>query len=206
MVERDQAPMKRLIVFCVLWWFEIGFQMNLVASSLAEQKIVPEANQVSIGPTGISIPLGRILLVRKGIQYCAIRFTDAWMSKLGWERASYESYYQGDGSADFSKENCQHRKGQLYLSKGHWIGGGHYIHFWRNEDIPCGPIRLLWTYKTNVCFFSSSEDLGDFGIELAPTKWEDISRVNAFDARLRWYRYDEKRKNEFIPIEELWTD
>jgi len=42
--------MKRLIVFCVLWWFEIGFQMNLVASSLAEQKIVPEANQVSIGP------------------------------------------------------------------------------------------------------------------------------------------------------------
>ena len=177
-----------------------------------EQKDFQRSNDVSVGATGASVPLGRIMLVRKGTQYCAIRFNNAWIEgsgwKSGWERAEYESYYQGDGTGDLSKGNVQLRKGEVHLSGGHWIGGGHYIHFWTDVDVRCAPIKLLWTYRTNLCFFSNSQakEMRDYGIELAPTKWRDVSQVNVFDPRLKWYRYDETRQNEFIPTDELWKD
>jgi hypothetical protein len=57
-----------------------------------------------------------------------------------------------------------------------------------------------------IYFFSLSQKDGDYGIELAPTKWTDISQVNVFDPRLKWYRYDEKRKDTFIPIDQLWEN
>jgi hypothetical protein len=180
------------------------------APAFDEQEGTQGSNVVSIGGAAVSIPVGRIMLVRKGTEYCAIQFDNAWIEKSGWKsgwkRATYESYYQGDGTGDFSKENVHLRKGEVHLSEGHWIGGGHYIHFWRNEDIRCGPIKLCWAYKTNICFSSDSQEQRDYGIELAPTKWADISKVNVFDQRLKWYRYDEKRQREFIPIDQLWKD
>jgi len=167
---------------------------------------IPGPNEVRIGGMGVVIPLGRILLIRRGLEYGAVKFTEAWTGKTGKEwHANYESYYQGDKSGDFSKKNVQFRRGKVIQTEGIFFGG----HSWSlrtNIDIRCGPIRLAWSYKTFLSFRPSGKDPADYGIELSPTKWTDISEVNVFDQRLKWYRYDEKRDKFRIPIDQLWED
>lgn len=59
-----------------------------------------------------------------------------------------------------------------------------------------------WTLV--VYYNKHDQPQGDYGIELAPTKWTDISQVDVFDPRLIWYRYDENRKDLNIPVDKLW--
>jgi hypothetical protein len=65
---------------------------------------------------------------------------------------------------------------------------------------------LVWEFKRRVCFFPPDKGKGEFGFELAPTPWTEMSQVNVFDLRLKWYKYDENRKRIFIPIDRLWED
>ena len=73
----------------------------------------------------------------------------------------------------------------------------------RNFYIKCGVVKILWSYSRTV-YFSESPSRG--GVELAPTKCTDILQVNAFDPRLKWYRYDGNRKDMYIPVDQLWED
>jgi hypothetical protein len=165
------------------------------------------SEEVGIGGNAIQMPLGRILLVHKDSQYCAVKFTETWKGKTESARfTNYESYYQGDGSGDFSSKGVQFTKDTLVdrqsvLGRLYPVPFGH-----RNQEIKCGPIRLFWSGIDWVCFFGLKQKQGDYGIELAPTKWTDISQVNVFDPRLKWYRFDEKRKHVRIPIDQLWED
>src|SRR4030043_88437 len=88
---------------------------------------------------------------------------------------------QGDKTGDFSKKNVRFREGELLDPKGIWVGGGHYLSLRGTYNIRCGPIKLAWAYKTFVAFYSRRQKERDYGIELAPTKWTDISEVNVFD-------------------------
>ncbi len=72
--------------------------------------------------------------------------------------------------------------------------------------IKCGPIKLGWNYRAKVATMPPDKAAGDHGFELAPTPWTDISQVNVFDPRVKWYRYDEKRERVFIPIDKLWSE
>jgi len=85
-------------------------------------------------------------------------------------------------------------------------GIGRFAFSFGKKDIVFGPIELLWFGEGNIHFFSSRQEEGDYGVEMAPTKWTDISQVNVFDKRLTWYRYDPKRNNIEIPIDELWSE
>jgi len=167
---------------------------------------IPFGNEVAIGGNGFSMILGRIVLVRKDSQYCAIKFTETWTGETVIDNfTNYESYYQGDGSGDFSKNNVQYNREQLAERRRVGLG-----RLWsypagpENKQIKCGPIKLAWSGWCTVYFNEHVWESGDRGIELAPTKWTDISQVNVFDPRLKWYRYDEKGKDKFIPIDELW--
>jgi hypothetical protein len=190
----------------------------------------PKANEVLIGHACIEVPLGNILLVRKDTHYCALKFTRYWTeidekqkeknvpyearggidAELARERytkkfAAYEVYYQEDGSADFSRSNVvksEHIASWLPL-KGPFRP---FIYQPGNSHVKCGPFRLVWAYKKSVCFIPSGKGEGDFGLELAPTPWTEISQVNVFDPRVKWYRYDEKRERVFIPIDKLWQN
>jgi hypothetical protein len=166
-----------------------------------------ETNEVHIGPNGISMPLGKILIIRKGTNYCALKFTKFWTGENKEDRhAIYESYCHSDKSAEFSKNNIKLKKEELYFPKAQWSIFGHPVAFGTKDEINCGFAKLWWSGKGSVYFFERGQPQGDFGIELAPTKWTDISQVNVFDSRLKWLRYDENRKRVNIPVDELWEN
>ena len=165
------------------------------------------SNQVDIGPNGISMPLKKILLVRKGKNYCAVKFTEFSTGENKEDRyASYESYCCDDKTGAFALGNVKTRKEELYFPKARWSIFGHPIAFGTKDEIHCGFVKLWWSGKGSVYFFEKNQPQGDYGIELAPTKWTDISQVNVFDQRLKWYKYDEGRKRENIPVNYLWKD
>jgi hypothetical protein len=151
------------------------------------------------------MPLGKIVLVRKDSQYCAVKFTEAWTGETAFDHfASYESYYQGDGTGDLSKNNVQFTKDQLAWRRR--VGLGRLLTFPagpQNLEVKCGPMKLFWSSGGSIYFRGHAKKEDDYGIELAPTKWTDISQVNVFDPRLMWYRYDGKRKDIYIPIDQL---
>lgn len=163
--------------------------------------IVPKEDEVMIRQHLISVPLGRILLVRNNSSYCSIKFT-----RIGITNAEYISYYQPDKTGNFSKENVEIKNGKLISKEP--VGIGRFaFSFGQKLDIECGPLKLMWSGRRSVYFHSSSQDKRrEVGVELAPTPWTDISQVNVFDRRIKWYWYDEKRETQVVPIDKLWPE
>lgn len=176
---------------------------------IAEDLTLPEANDVRIVPNAIGMPLGRILLIRKDNDYCAVKFTQNW-GKTGYEQhAEYESYYQGDKTGSLNNKNVKYRKEEVFYKKPIFSIFGHPVSIGEKLDIRCGPIELWWSagpHLTFVYYNRHDQNQRDYGIELAPTKWTDISEVNVFDPRLKWYRYNEIRERVNIPVDHLWED
>lgn len=160
-------------------------------------------NKVIVTPVAIRIPLGKILLVRRDKSYCAVKFTKFWTGKTKQDCfADYISYYQGDGTGDFSKKTMEVKTGNLSSPKPR--GVGRFAFSFGNKEVQCGPIRLFWFGDGWLNFYGEGKHEGDYGIELAPTKWTDISKVNVFDQRLTWYKYDSQRSDIEIPGDQLW--
>ena len=196
---------------CVIILYLVIIQLMVVAEMVASNQVADSPSvpdEINIAPNGISMPLGKILFVRKDADYCAVKFTKFWTGKTEDDRfAEYESYYQDDKTGDFTKDNVKFRKDVLSSPKAKWSLFGHpVVLFGVNKEIKCGPIRLWWTGKGSVYFFKRYQAEGDYGIELAPTIWSDISEVNVFDPRIQWYRYDEKRERVNIPVDQLWEE
>jgi hypothetical protein len=191
-----------IIVLSLTCW-QIG-ELNALAFYFGESG-PPGTDDVHIGKTAIVMPLGRILLVGKNSEYCAIKFTKYWTGRTGEDHfAKYESYCQGDKSGNFIKKNVILKRGELSFPKPRGIG--RFAFSLANREIECGIARLLWSGQGAVHFYNKKQKQGDYGIELAPTKWTDISHVDVFDPRLRWYKYDEKRRRENIPVDNLWKE
>jgi hypothetical protein len=163
----------------------------------AERPWIPGPDEVLIARTGVSMPLGRILLVRKGLEYCALKFTNTWLGDTKYDHyTAYEFYYQGDGSEDFSKDNVESGAGELFFPRVRsWMGIPYTKG--RKDVIRCGRIKTKW-------FYIASMDFGNN--ELAPTPWTSITQVNVHDPRIQWYREDNKRKKRTIHIDRLWDD
>ncbi len=180
-------------------------ESGMAASKKGEDIRPPRQNEVHIDANGVMMPLGRILLVRKDSDYCAIKFIKFWTGKTEDDRyATYEAYYQGDKTADFNNKNVTFKREELYAPKPSFSFFGHPFAFGAKKEVRCGPIKLWWTGFGSVYFFKRYQREGEYGIEFAPTKWTDISQVNVFDHRLKWYRYDENRKRVNIPVDQLW--
>lgn len=178
-----------------------------------ESTTSPHIDDVMLAPNAIGIPLGRILLIRRGNEYGAVRFTQCGTENTEYEQhAEYESYYQGDQAGNLTKETVQYHKEEVYYTKPSFAIFGHPLRIGAKRDIRCGPIELWWSSgrycrRLAVYFNRHDQEQGDFyGIELAPTPWTDISQVNVFDSRIKWYRYNEGRRDQFIPIDKLWTE
>ncbi len=70
--------------------------------------------------------------------------------------------------------------------------------------IECGALKLFWGGDGGVSFWKPGQEERDYGIELAPTEWTDISQVNNSNSRIKWYRFDKSRRSKVIPIDQLW--
>jgi len=183
--------------------------MAAVGDTTGQKESKPHVEEyVGIHPNGVAMPLGRILLARKGSKYCAMKLTETWTGETKEDIfTNYESYYLGDSTGDFSNKNVQFTKGQLAERRA--------IMFFKillyttgpeNDEIKCGRMKLFCLQNVVYFYHVGRPSKKDFLIdELAPTKWTDISQVNVFDPRLKWYR-DEMRKSIKIPIDQLWED
>jgi hypothetical protein len=167
------------------------------------QQYLASNDKVIVTPVAIRMPLGRILLVRKDRSCCAVKFTKFWTGKTEQDWfADYVSYYQGDGTGDLSKKTVEVKTGKLSSPKPRGIG--RLAFSFGNKEVQCGPIRLFWFGHGWLNFYREGKHEGDYGIELAPTKWTDVLKVNVFDPRLTWYQYDSQRSDIEIPVEQLW--
>jgi hypothetical protein len=192
-----------VITLCLIILFLMG-EMEMAASKNGED--VGSADQnVIVSPNAIIMPFGKILLIRKDSDYGAVKFIKFWTGKAEDDvYATYESYYQDDKTEDFTNKNVKFTKEELHSPKPSFSLFGHPFAFSIKEEIRCGPFRLWWSGRGTVYFFSRGQREGNYGLELAPTKWTDISQVNVSDPRLNWYRYDEKRRDIKIPVDQLW--
>jgi hypothetical protein len=196
--------MKKPLIFAILSIAIISWSKIEGVAGMANLEL--KANEVAIHHSGIELPVERILMIRKNSFYCAIIFTSFWTEKDGKEKyAAYKVYFQEDGTGDFSNKNVALSEG---VASEMPLRGPFRPFIYQPGDsyIKCGPFRLTWAYRTFVGFMPPDKELGDFGFELAPTKWTDISQVNVFDPRLKWLRYDENRKRVNIPVDELWDN
>lgn len=162
--------------------------------------------------SGARAPFERMLLVRRGKDLCALRFTefhrgrDAQLPSMfhsGEESfyAEYDWYYQGDGSGNLGKENV--KSGHEKLAQEALIGIGRLAFQLGETRVKCGPFKLHWGYTTSVAFYEGSQSKDD-GIELAPTKWRSVSEIDLSYSRLKWYRYDPKGEVIiYIPLDDL---
>ncbi len=208
-VRMLKRQIRRLsIIIALIAWIEItGGGVFFPNQSKGWRPQFPRDDEVIIRDLGVVMPLGRIVLVRKGAEYCAIKFTQAWTDKTEDDRyAICESYYQGDGTGDFLNKNAQFSKQKLVLRR--LIPVIRYPAGCENLNIKCGSLKLGWYGNGSVLFYEL-KDHGtdaDYGIELAPTKWTDIYQVNVFDPRLKWFRYYGGQWDTKLPLDQLWED
>jgi len=200
--------MKKAAIFVILFFLIIEIRTSRGQGILPKEGgPLPDPKSVfAIGPNCVGVPAGRIILIRKGSDCCAVRFPKFWTGKTREEwYATYESYYQGDGSGDFSSKNVEFRRGEVSdLGFGSFLGS----HYYRGDrNFQCGKIRLQWSGQERswVCFYAFGQTERDHGYALAPTNWTDISEVDVSDPKLVWYKYDAKRKDYYLPIDEVWA-
>ena len=156
----------------------------------------PTQNDALLQFNGISMPLGRILLARKGSDCCAMKFTDTWLGETEDDHySSYELYYQGDGSCDFTWSTVLTERGELYFPRIRYIFPGIHYQKGRNSILKCGEMKLNWLYIASI---------GIEKYELAPTPWKSIEEVDIRDPRVHWYKKGDVKKTISVPIDQLW--
>ena len=167
------------------------------AAERADRPWLPrKSDEVLINKFGISMPLGRILLARKGTEYCAIKFTDTWLGETERDHfTSYDFFFQGDGSGDFTKSNVIAGSDELYFPKIQPIVFDIGYQKGLKDTIICGGMKLEWLFIAWLRFLK---------YELAPTPWTSIKNVNVQDPRVKWYKKDSDRKDRSVPIDQLW--
>jgi hypothetical protein len=203
MIDHKTRILIISIIFCLLFMVTEICDISAQSASSPIYWDTPLApNDVRIGPHYIEMPIGRIFLIRKDNTYGAIKFIKSW---TGWTKddlyTTYDSWFQDDGSGDFSKKNVkfENRNASITL----W-GIGRLSFNLGDSEVHCGMFKLSWGYKYLVEFFGQSPCTSDCGVEIAPTKWKDIKEINVLDPRLKWYKYDKDRLRMDIPVETLW--
>ena len=180
-----------------------------------DKRVCQIQSQAVVRGSGVLMPKGVFLLIRSHKDTCALRFTDfhRGRDKKEWSvfhsgeenlYSQYDWFYQGDGSGDFSKANVE--SGHESLRRGPIVGFGHMFGSQvGNTNIECGSFELSWSYPTTVYFWNAGKrrESRDRQLEIAPTKWKNISELNALDPNLIWYSYYEGIAETIIPLEEL---
>jgi len=166
---------------------------------------VPGYSQIPIGKqgfcvhgSGINLPVGKFLLIRKGNQVGALRLTRIIRDTQTKPRANewlgivaYESYFVderrplNDSSAIKTSDELRFRR----------IKGFGFHYSWQSGNMTArvGPWKFLFfdedgMYMTTIDRWNGINH--DSGIEFAPTGATELASVNPRDPRLHWYKRD----------------
>ena len=157
--------------------------------------------QAEIGPREICMPKGYFILIRKGNSYGAIKFTEITPGEnIGEGSAVYESFYQGDGTGSFLTIGVERNGGDLIVKP---MGGIGRLSYKR------GKFKLsvgIWAFEYHspgcVHLYPYGNQEGDYGFEFAPTVFQDVEKIDVFDKRLKWFRFDLDRSFS-LPMDDL---
>lgn len=162
--------------------------------------------------TAVGAPIGRLLLMRKGSELCAIRFTEyhrggdgkpTTMFHAGDETlyAEYDWFELGNSAALGQKENAA--SGHEKLVRKPIVGFGH-LRIKRGEFyVKCGSLSAEWVYPNEVSLIEPYGVGPSNGIDLAPTQWCEIQQVDRNAPSLVWYKYDDNRRELYLPLGQL---
>jgi hypothetical protein len=211
--------MRQSLVSCgILLIFTLAYISNATSETNVEFLKRVKENRESLKSDdaivywgGVAAPIGRFLLIPKDTAMCAVLFKNfrrggdaqpGTSFNTGEEHlyADYDWYFQNDGSGDFAKETV--KKGHDKVAYGPLVGIGRLAFQTTNQKISCESIKLNWTYPDIVQFFRGSKVVGT-GIELAPTPWSSISKVNGNDPDIKWFQTDQNRAPIIIPVSDL---
>lgn len=150
----------------------------------------------------VAVPEGVFLLIRKGRELGAIRFTELHLDyggpEGGW--AEYESFYQADGSGSLVGRGAARRVGRENMRRS--LGFFPFIiERGRHERVQVGPWQFgglspgvvqMYLYGTEFeDRYRSPIAYRDPGFEFAATSARDVNEIDARDRRLTWFRYVE---------------
>jgi hypothetical protein len=138
------------------------------------------------------MPKGAFLLIRKGKELGAIRFTsiEPGETKL-MGKAAYESFFQGDGSGSFLSGNVIKKSGEL--STKPLTGIGRFSFGGGKRKLQVGTWAFAYHFPGCVNIFPFGKEEGDYGYEFAPTSAREIAEIDVLDKRLQWFRFDRNR-------------
>ena len=156
----------------------------------------------------VEMPEGVFLLIRKGKELGALRFTKLHRGdglKEG-DSTEYESYYQADGSGSLVGKGVLRRVGQedMRLSLGY---APFLIERGRKERVQVGPWQFgglsagsveMYLYGTKFeDQYQSPIAYRDPGFAFAATSARDVRQIDARDSRLKWFRLVEPPADKF---------
>lgn len=177
-------------------------QLSNAQSSQTPAGSVKPIDRAIVGPSEVVMPNGVFLLIRKGRGIGAIRFTSIEPGKtVSTGKATYESYFQGDGSGSLQTSNVVKRTGKIDVKPLKGIGRasfqlGHttlHIGKWSFGCDDPGVVNMWPAGKTDK----------DYGFEFAPTSAREIKEVDASDKRLQWFRFDSNRQSVSLFLSDL---
>ena len=163
----------------------------LAATPQQSQQNEAEASVESfvMGPWAISMPTGALLVIRKNGKVGALRLTAVVQGDaIGLGTATYESYFQGDGSANFQRPNVTKLRGEIELKP--LKGVGRFSFQTGKNKIRVGSWSFGAAAPNLMNMWPFRGDSKDYGFEFAPTSARDISELNLSDPRLRWFKFD----------------
>jgi hypothetical protein len=153
----------------------------------------------------VKIPVGAFLLVRKNGEIGAIRLTNIDPGSTEWVgKSTYESYFQGDGSGSLMAADVLKQTGELNLRHLKGPGRDLWIYQPGQNKARVGKWSFLFAAPNmmGMSAISALHGNGDHGYEFAPTSACDVSKIDAHDKRLRWFRFDPNAK-VILPLVDL---
>jgi hypothetical protein len=158
-------------------------------------------SQFVVGPSTVLMPQGVFLLIRKGREIGAIRFTSIEQGgTVGTGRATYDSYFQSDGSGSFRSPNFRKQTGETNLKPLKGVGR---LSFQSGQDkLQIGDWSFATAYPGRVNMWPYRGSQKDYGYEFAPTSAREVGEIDVSDKRLRWFRFDPNARVT-LPVSDL---
>ena len=146
-------------------------------------------DHVIVGHRAVGMPQGVFLLVRKGKELGAIKFSNIEAGEVPlMGKATYESFFQGDGSGSFQSSTVVRQSGEV--STKPLTGIGRMSFGGGKRKIRVGKWSFAYHFPAWVSMYPYGEVERDYGFEFAPTSAREVAEIDASDKRLKWFRYD----------------